>query len=80
MKTRLYVNIFSAKKRIRGYVVPPSAPRTDSGLYWGYSVRIASSIGTVFTECPYKGGYDVTIGTSERGDLVDDITIESNFK
>ena len=53
-------------------VVPPSEPRTDAGLYWGYSVRLASSLGSVFTNCPYKDGYDLTIGTSERGESVDD--------
>ena len=47
--------------------VAPSAPREEAGYYWGYTVRTASSISTVITECPFDGGYDVTIGTSERG-------------
>ena len=47
--------------------VAPSAPREESGYYWGYSVRSASCLSAVLTECPYDGGYDLTIGTSERG-------------
>ena len=47
--------------------VAPSAPREEAGYYWGYSVRAASSLSNVFTECSYEGGYDLTFGTSERG-------------
>lgn len=47
--------------------VAPSAPREEAGYYWGYSVRSASCLSAVFTECPFDGGYDLTIGTSERG-------------
>ncbi len=47
--------------------VAPSTPREEAGYYWGYSVRPASSLSNVFTESPYEGGYDLTIGTSERG-------------
>ena len=47
--------------------VAPSAPREEAGYYWGYSVRSASCLSDIFTECPYGGGYDLTIGTSERG-------------
>ena len=51
-----------------GKVVSPLAPREDNGTYWGYSTRIATSINEVFEDCEYKGGYDLKIGTSERGD------------
>lgn len=47
--------------------VSPSTPRSESGYFWGYSVRPASSLSAVFTECPFPDGYDVTFGTSERG-------------
>ena len=57
----------------------PSAPRTEQGLYWGYTVRLATSFGAVFTQSPYKDGYDVTIGTSERGTMVDDLVL-TNFR
>ncbi|MBW0475957.1 hypothetical protein O181_015672 [Austropuccinia psidii MF-1] len=56
-------------------LVSPRLPAEDSGVYWGYSVRLATSISKVFTETPYRhdGGYDLTIGTSERGQNVDDV-------
>ena len=47
--------------------VPPTEPRNTGGYYWGYTVRQASSLSAIFTECPYAGGYDVSFGTSERG-------------
>ncbi len=47
--------------------VHPDTPRQQGGYYWGYGVRQAASLSGVFTECPYDGGYDVSIGTSERG-------------
>ncbi|XP_022099118.1 putative methyltransferase C9orf114 isoform X2 [Acanthaster planci] len=68
-----YIN--SDKKTLRGMVVSPAAPRAEAGLYWGYSVRLASSLGMVFTHSPYKGGYDVTLGTSERGTDVDHVEL-----
>lgn len=69
----------SGTKFYTGTVVSPAAPRTEQGLYWGYSVRLAPSFGAVFTQSPYKDGYDVTIGTSERGTIVDDLVLP-NFR
>ncbi|KAG7373792.1 putative RNA methyltransferase [Nitzschia inconspicua] len=54
--------------QIHGTVVSPSAPREDDGTYWGYTTRLATSIHDVFESCPYEAGYDLKIGTSERGD------------
>ncbi|KAM3438057.1 hypothetical protein MY4824_003504 [Beauveria thailandica] len=47
--------------------VHPDEPRTKGGYYWGYLVRRSASLSGVFTECPYAGGYDLSVGTSERG-------------
>ncbi|KAL1511911.1 hypothetical protein AB1Y20_005192 [Prymnesium parvum] len=47
--------------------VAPREPREEAGLYWGYQVRIAPSLSAVWSECPYQGGYDCSIGTSEHG-------------
>lgn len=55
------------KKFATATAVAPSAPREAGGFYWGYAVRCADSLSRVLTECPYEGGYDVSIGTSERG-------------
>jgi len=59
--------------------VAPSAPREEAGYYWGYNTRSASSLSTVLTECPFDGGYDLTIGTSERGLSLSDLN-ESSAK
>ncbi|XP_037607940.1 putative methyltransferase C9orf114 homolog [Sebastes umbrosus] len=66
-------------KICKGAVVAPHLPRTEGGLYWGYSVRLASCLSAVFTESPYEEGYDQTIGTSERGSDMDQTTL-SPFK
>ena len=70
--TRVTVKLNSLKDgnndhAIGGEAVSPELPREEGGYYWGYSVRQASSLSGIFTECPYDGGYDVSVGTSERG-------------
>lgn len=57
-------------KKLRGNVVTPTTPVHTNGTYWGYNVRCAESLGAVFTQCPYKEGYDLLIGTSERGEPI----------
>lgn len=52
---------------LEAQAVSPDTPRQEAGYYWGYSTRMASSLSAIFTECPYDGGYDVSVGTSERG-------------
>lgn len=66
-------------KSLKGKVVSPSAPREKDGTYWGYSVRMASSLKNIFDESPFgEAGYDLKIGTSERGDIsVDDDKFEA---
>ena len=68
---RMNKNRFAKNK---GTVVSPHIPRTERGIYWGYSVRIATCLGKAISECPFRDveKYDLTIGTSERGDSVDD--------
>jgi predicted SPOUT superfamily RNA methylase MTH1 len=51
-------------------VVPPEEPREKAGLYWGYTVRHTSCLSAVFTDCPFMGGYDYIIGTSEHGQKI----------
>ncbi|KAF8016914.1 hypothetical protein BT93_H2193 [Corymbia citriodora subsp. variegata] len=51
-------------------VVSSSKPREDAGTFWGYKVRYASNLSSVIKECPYEGGYDYAIGTSEHGEIV----------
>ncbi len=59
---------------MKGTVVALSAPREDSGLYWGYRVRLADSLAAVFAGSPYPGRYDLTVGTSDKGDNVDNFS------
>ncbi|KAK4587186.1 hypothetical protein RGQ29_024060 [Quercus rubra] len=58
-------------------IASPFKPREESGMYWGYRVRYASNLSSVFKDCPYKGGYDHLIGTSEHGLIINssDLTI-----
>lgn len=58
-------------------VVPTTNPTRIHGYYWGYTTRQASSLSTVITDCPYEGGYDFVIGTSERGTPVSPDLISS---
>lgn len=68
-------------KKIRADVVAPTQPRADTGVYWGYTVRLASGLSQVITRCPYDEGYDLTIGTSDKGQLVSDVPERSmNYK
>ncbi|BES95106.1 DUF171 [Nesidiocoris tenuis] len=50
-----------------GSVVTPREPKETLGLYWGYEVRLARSFSAIFSECPHKKGYNLTIGTSDKG-------------
>eukprot|EP00970_Alexandrium_tamarense_P020182 scaffold14940_cov200-Alexandrium_tamarense.AAC.2 len=72
---KLDTKSYLTKKGVmEGKVVSPTTPRDEEGMYWGYTTRLASSINGIFEECPYEGGYDLKVGTSERGDIsIDDI-------
>ncbi|KAI0149468.1 DUF171-domain-containing protein [Xylariaceae sp. FL1272] len=72
-KTRITLRIDESDPS-RGEPVDPATPRTEGGYYWGFAVRRCSSLSAVFEECSYEGGYDLSIGTSERG-----LTIQEAF-
>jgi len=57
----------AAEPEFRAEVVDANDPKEKDGYYWGYEVRTAANLTRVFAGCPYEGGYDITIGTSERG-------------
>ena len=72
--TRVTVKFDSAEEPpMDGYTplpaqaVSPDTPREEAGYYWGYTCRRAVSLSAAFTEASYADGYDVSIGTSERG-------------
>jgi len=54
-------------------IVPSQQPRKELGVYWGYDVRVAKTLSAAIVECPHKNGYDLTVGTSERGDDIADV-------
>lgn len=66
-------------KKVKGRVVSPQTPEAVTGKFWGYSVRIASSLSDVFSDGPYTRGYDLSIGTSEKGLNVDEVVSEGGF-
>lgn len=51
-----------------GTVVSPDEPRVKAGYYWGYTVRVANSLAQVVTDSRFPDGYDLLIGTSDKGD------------
>lgn len=63
----------SHARTINASAVHPAMPREESGYYWGYTVRHATSLSAVFEECPFDGGYDLSIGTSERGCHIEEL-------
>lgn len=63
-------------KKVRGKIVSPLLPRAETGVYWGYTVRIAKSLSDIFTKSPYEDGYNLTIGTSDKGESLQ--SVESN--
>ncbi|KAM8934791.1 putative methyltransferase C9orf114 homolog [Pelodytes ibericus] len=72
---RVTVCLHPEKAVRKGIVVSPQSPRMEGGLYWGYRVRLASCLSAVFSECPFKDGYDLSIGTSEKGRSVENVTL-----
>ncbi|CAK1545859.1 unnamed protein product [Leptosia nina] len=60
-------------KKLKGKIVSLATPRAETGVYWGYTVRIANNLNQIFTQCPYKDSYDLTIGTSDKGTPIDDM-------
>ena len=77
---------YRTKKFLNGKAVDSEKPRLEDGIYWGYRVRLASSLSEAIIGCPWAKKYDVTVGTSERGNSVDNFqfpvgepTFKSNF-
>lgn len=67
----------NSAKKLHGKIVSPQQPRKETGIYWGYNVRIANSISEIFSRSPYENGYDLTIGTSDKGEHVQKVENKS---
>ncbi|KRX68829.1 Uncharacterized protein T09_10426, partial [Trichinella sp. T9] len=72
-----FENSDQKQKRLVAKVVNPTEPRTAMGYYWGYNVRLAKSLKSVFSDCPYVEGYDLIVGTSDKGTNVDNVQLPS---
>lgn len=63
-------------------LVSPVEPIKKLNLYWGYYVRPAISLNAAISDNLFlpdkKNFYDIIIGTSERGDLVDDVEFKKS--
>ena len=64
--TRVTVRV--GEKGRPGVAVSPREPREKCGLHWGYTVRMATSLAAVWAECPFESGYDLSVGTSDKGE------------
>lgn len=73
----LQLPLSESSRKQRGTLVSPDEPRRETGVYWGYQVRIAHSLSEIFTKSPYEGGYDMTVGTSDRGTNVQEVPNKS---
>ncbi|XP_003744780.1 putative methyltransferase C9orf114 [Galendromus occidentalis] len=76
VKQGLRVTVNMTEKSIVG----PDTPRKKDGLYWGYRTRVAKSISEVIALCPFEKGYDMTIGTSERGESILELEALGKFR
>lgn len=62
-------------------VVAPSEPREETGLYTGYEIRSASSLISLFEDCPYEGGYDISMLMSDSaGEEIERAPAENKFQ
>lgn len=43
-------------KKMKGKIVSLTTPRAETGVYWGYTVRVANNLSQIFTQSPYKDG------------------------
>lgn len=68
----------------RAIVVPPVEPIQKLNLYWGYYVRPTISLSAAVSDNLFAPGkknfYDIIIGTSERGDVIDEVEFKRNPK
>lgn len=68
LPTGTRVTVRLGQKGKPGAAVSPREPRERCGLHWGYTVRMATSLPAVWAECPFEEGYDLSVGTSDKGD------------
>ena len=69
-----------ATEKPQAWLVAPVEPYDKLKLYWGYYVRKAHSLADVLKQNTFqpdkKNFYDLIIGTSERGQCIDDVEFQ----
>ena len=75
-RVTVQLDIFEERNYLNGKIVSPYLPTKKLNYYWGYDVRVAKSLSKVMAECPFDGKYDLLIGTSDKGDKIEDVEDE----
>lgn len=58
------------KKKFHGKVESLHIPRAETGVYWGYVVRIANTLNEVFSKSPYKEGLVTLLNIHTYSDIL----------
>lgn len=74
---KLHQNIYECTNKIYGTIVSPHTPKRETGTYWGYTIRLAKSFSEVLTKSSFSSGYDLTIGTSDKGISIDETNLKN---
>ena len=77
---RVTVKLIPPKERsneMSGIIVKSTLAKLEMKTNWGYTVRIANNLSSVFVQSPYSGGYDLTLGISEKETNIDELENKS---
>ncbi len=71
-RVRLAVRLSSltpaeGERSIQAWIVSPTEAREELGQYMGYTISRTPSLSAMFEECPFEGGYDLSILLSDAG-------------
>ena len=70
---------FIQKGTYSGQIVSSQDPKKD-GMYWGFNVRVVTTLSGVYEDSIFKEPYDLRIGTSDKGDDVYMRSIGTNYR
>lgn len=76
----IFTLIWLKGKKVKGKLVSSSEPTKKEGIYWGYKTRLANNLTAVLNEPNTvkddgSAGYDCVVGTSDKGDSVDNFEL-----
>ncbi|OAF71349.1 hypothetical protein A3Q56_00902 [Intoshia linei] len=68
------ITVSMKKNKIDSFIKNPYRYNMEENFYRGYYIRYADKLSNVFNECSFsKNGYDLIIGTSDKGDNVEKV-------